>query len=986
MSGSLKPSNTSNSKYTNISFQEFLKKHQIKSDEKSENSQPPKNPTNTRIGDKKSNIYGGSYYIPDEEYEQFLNLYNRDVLSKNGLEYLTEKQRDTDGPIVVDLDFRYEMSIKERQHSKDHILDLVICYLDEIKDMLQLDTSQKIPIFVMEKSAVNIVAEKKMTKDGIHMIIGIQADHTFQRILRERVMKKVSEMWDDLPLKNSWDDVFDEGISIGCTNWQLFGSRKPNHDSYQLTYIYNATYNDTNDEITIVPVSLKSFNVGENIYTLSVRYPNHPSFFMKSGFLTFYNSYTNFTGSTNGATRNNIRRTPTPNSAAQDFDLSDINTLVHNIKTADELQQLLNMYLDKISNNDYDLKEAFEYTMTLPPSYYEEGSFTKWIRVGWALKNINNKLLIVWIVFSAQARNFNYNDIPDLCDKWRTFDSSKLYGLQKKSLMYWSKQDAYEKYKKVYDDSIDYFVEQTINSGDKKTGGCGDFDIARVLYQCYKDRFVCVSVKSNIWYEYKNHRWMEVDSGTTLRKAISVELRELYNKKSLGLLTGIINTPNNVPTIQEDNRQTTTAANDAMSDDEQIIMKKLRSQRILDICTRCSRTNDKKNIMTEAKELFYDGSFLGKLDTNPYLLCFKNGVVDFKEKTFRSGRPEDNISMCTNIEYHALDEIKHKATMDVIYDFLHKLFPEKELYDYMYDHLASTLIGTSSNQTFNMYIGIGQNGKSVLVSLMEKILGEYKGDVPLTLVTEGRTKIGGLSPEVVQLKGKRYAVMQEPSKGDRINEGVMKQLTSGIDPIQARAPYMPQAITFIPQLKLVVCSNTMMEIKSNDHGTWRRIRVVPYKSLFTENPVQGDPEKPFQFKIDKHIIEKFDDWKEVFAAMLVKHAMATDGVVKDCQMVMAASNEYRESQDYIAEFIRDKIIVSTNGKVKKSELNNEFSIWYQSTYGRGGPSPKDVHEYMDKQFGRQKNQVWTGIKIRYERDDLDIPVEYESDGIDVNNL
>jgi phage/plasmid-associated DNA primase len=214
----------------------------------------------------------------------------------------------------------------------------------------------------------------------------------------------------------------------------------------------------------------------------------------------------------------------------------------------------------------------------------------------------------------------------------------------------------------------------------------------------------------------------------------------------------------------------------------------------------------------------------------------------------------------------------------------------------------------------------------------------------------------------------------------------MKQLTSGIDPIQARAPYMPQAITFIPQLKLVVCSNTMMEIKSNDHGTWRRIRVVPYKSLFTENPVQGDPEKPFQFKIDKHIIEKFDDWKEVFAAMLVKHAMATDGVVKDCQMVMAASNEYRESQDYIAEFIRDKIVVSANGKVKKSELNNEFSIWYQSTYGRGGPSPKDVHEYMDKQFGRQKNQVWTGIKIRYERDDLDIPGEYESDGIDVNNL
>jgi phage/plasmid-associated DNA primase len=115
---------------------------------------------------------------------------------------------------------------------------------------------------------------------------------------------------------------------------------------------------------------------------------------------------------------------------------------------------------------------------------------------------------------------------------------------------------------------------------------------------------------------------------------------------------------------------------------------------------------------------------------------------------------------------------------------------------------------------------------------MSACLGEYKAVLPITAVTQKRAMIGGASPELAVLKGVRYAVMQEPTKGDRINEGVMKQLTSGIDPIQARAPYMPQAITFIPQLKLVVCSNTMMEIKSNDHGTWRRIRVVPYKSLF----------------------------------------------------------------------------------------------------------------------------------------------------------
>jgi hypothetical protein len=94
-------------------------------------------------------------------------------------------------------------------------------------------------------------------------------------------------------------------------------------------------------------------------------------------------------------------------------------------------------------------------------------------------------------------------------------------------------------------------------------------------------------------------------------------------------------------------------------------------------------------------------------------------------------------------------------------------------------------------------------------------------------------------------------------------------------------------------------------------------------------------------------------------------------VVTDCDIVMAKSNEYRQSQDYISEFIRDRVAKDANGRIKKMELNNEFSIWYMANYGGRGPSPKDLHEYRDKEFGRQKNQMWTGVKIKYERDDVD---------------
>jgi len=113
---------------------------------------------------------------------------------------------------------------------------------------------------------------------------------------------------------------------------------------------------------------------------------------------------------------------------------------------------------------------------------------------------------------------------------------------------------------------------------------------------------------------------------------------------------------------------------------------------------------------------------------------------------------------------------------------------------------------------------------------MGKVLGDYKGTVPSTLITQKRTSIGGTSSEVHQLIGKRYAVMQELSKGDTINEGIMKEITGG-DPIQCRALFK-DSVTFIPQFKLVVCTNTLFDVKSNDDGTWRRIRVCEFKSKF----------------------------------------------------------------------------------------------------------------------------------------------------------
>ena len=965
--------NTDNSKTIKIpkslktnKYFDFMKSHLI-------NRDSDLKPTNTRIGDKTLNIFSGSYHISEEEYGEFLDLYYKEVIVNKKPEYITETQLDKNGPILIDVDLRFSYDVDTRFYTNDHIEDLLDAYLGELKNIYQFDDEIKFPVYIFEKSSVNRVEEKQITKDGIHIIIGIQADHITQQILRKNMIPKLEEIWGDFPITNTWSDVLDSGISTGKVNWQLYGSTKPNYEPYMLTKIFEVSFDTSDEEFMRKKISIDKFNLKQNFEKLSARYKNHISPFYKNDFISIRENALSSGDVTTDGNGRKIKR-----SYASEVDLPS-NMNIFQVKNKTELDLLVNQFLDNILKGsiDYELREAYDYTMTLPESYYNDGSYLKWIRVGWALRNISDKLFIVWVAFSAQCPTFDYRTIPELYEKWQKFDLNNPDGLTKRSIMHWSKIDSFNKYKKVRENSIDYYIDQTLGVSksdlcdDKgmKSKTCGDFDLATVLYHLYKDEYVCVSVKANIWYMYKKHRWEEIDSGTTLRKAISMEMRDMYRKKVAKIMDKQMNEKN----------------------EEVAKILKLQSDKILEICVRLARTNDKKNIMTEAKELFYDGTFLQKLDTNPYLLCFNNGVIDFKEKIFRKGRPEDYISKTTNIDYNPIDINRDKSIMNEITDFMHKLFPIQQLYEYMWEHLASTLIGTSSNQTFNMYIGVGQNGKSVLVSLMEMILGEYKGDVPLSLVTDKRTKIGGLAPEMVALKGIRYAVMQEPSKGDRLNEGIMKQITSGIDPIQARAPYMPQAITFIPQFKLVVCSNEFMEIKSQDHGTWRRIRVVDFMSMFVENPVSGDPHKPYQFLLDKNIKEKFVYWKEVFASMLVQKAFETNGNVKDCDIVMKSSNSYRESQDYIAEFISDKVIIDDHGTITKTELTSEFNIWYQGTYGKGGPSPKDVQAYMDKRFGKfEKHKCWKGCRINYERDTyVDVGEsnnEEEDYDIDINEL
>lgn len=875
--------------------------------------------THTRIADKKLSIKGGLYCVPEENENEFINKYCAHVFEKGNAEYITERQLEHAGPMAVDFDFRYETSVVERQHTKEHIFDMINIYSELLYDHLVIKHDIPIPVYIFEKNNVNCQEDK--TKDGIHMIIGIHMPRILQMIIREKVVDELATVWDDLPLTNSWNDVLDDGVSKGTTNWQLYGSKKPGNEAYKIKYVLELKYDSKEDGWTMKEQNISNFDVVKNFKQLSVRYSGHPHFELSDHAKELCDRHKSNKKSNGGRNIRIVQKTVVP---------------YNEIRNEEMLDEAIELIMESLDSKDYDVKETHQYTMCLNKNYYEP--YNNWIRVMFALRNTDSRLFLTWIKMSSKSSKFSYDKIDEFYDLWNKWTNDNEEILTKRSIMYWAKIDNPEGYEKVHSESIDHFIEQAIETPT-------EVDCANILYHMCKDKFVCSNVKSNTWFEFRSHRWRELDQGVTLRNTISTELYAICVHKSIAGMQKL---------------------SSMEQGSEEYAKQKKRNALISELCKKLKSTSFKNNIMRECQELFYDCNFIEKVDMNPYVLCFQNGIYDFEQKRFRNGNPDDYCMKCTNQLYVELDPAKHNKYMKEIEQFMYSLFPIKELENYMWSHLASSLMGINKDHSFHIYTGSGSNGKSILTEFMTQCLGDYQEQVPITLVTQKRGSIGGTSSEVARLHGVRYAVMQEPTKGDRINEGIMKEITGG-DPITARHLFK-DAFTFKPMFKLVVATNHLFDIKSNDDGTWRRIRVCDFKSKFKDKIDENDKNEPFQFKKDYNLDKKLKVWAPYFLAMLVKRCADEQGVFPIADIVQARSNNYRNDQDYLSEFVAEKIQESDGGRIKKTELYETFKQWYNEQYGKHVPKGKDLYTFMDKRFGKYTT-CWKNVEIKYDDED-----------------
>lgn len=565
-------------------------------------------------------------------------------------------------------------------------------------------------------------------------------------------------------------------------------------------------------------------------------------------------------------------------------------------------------------------------------SHKRADDFHSWVRVGWALHNTDTSLLDSWILFSKKSKKYTDGE----CEKM--WDNMKDDGYTYRSLMMWAKEDNIEEYKN--------FTREYFNNILKNNNIDNTYSIAKALHCKYSDVFVCSDTKNHVWYYFENHRWNRTTNGGKLITLMSTDFANYYMKKDIEYKKKAL-------AAVESTKKTLLTEAETFSK----ISKKL-----MDI-------SFKEKIMKEAQYLFYEGDFQQRLDEKHHLIGFTNGVFDLKIRKFRDGQPDDHISMCTKVHYKPFNT--ENPYVKQIDKFFESILPNKNVRDYFLTRLSTCVSGENREEKGYFCTGSGSNGKSLTFKLMNDALGDYYISCPITIITKKRNAANQASPELARMKGPRCGVFQEPGDNEVINVGIFKELT-GNDSFMVRGLFQ-DPIEITPQLKHFIATNDLPKITSDDGGTWRRIRVIPFPMKFIDNP---DPNNQFEAKIDTKLKEKIGQWAPTFASYLI-HLYITKydskNKIKEPEEVMMCTNKYRKAQDLIREFFEARIQVTNDkrDRMLKKDILSEFRTWVKSEHdGEVVPKSAKLYEFIEKEIKQEypKSGGWRYLIFKDEND------------------
>jgi P4 family phage/plasmid primase-like protien len=569
----------------------------------------------------------------------------------------------------------------------------------------------------------------------------------------------------------------------------------------------------------------------------------------------------------------------------------------------------------------------------------------EWMTVGWILYNIGDgcpEALDIWCEFSSRCED-EYDESVCIYQWERMTKKDLTLG----TLQYYASVDSPEKYREFKNDQANKYIHESLNGSHN--------DIAKVLFAEYGNEFVCASISSKVWFQFIGHKWEQIEDGVFLRKKISGEIVDRYTVIGKELLTQLA--------------QCTDKGQEAMFNS--------RLKQVQKMMSNLKAAPFKSNVMKECQEVFYDKRFREKLDTNPTLFPFNNGVYDLITNIFRPGRPEDFISNTAPIDYVEFDE--EDESISDVHEYLEKVFPDKSVRNYFVDIASDIFLGGNHRKHVYFLLGEGDNSKSVIQTFFEKMLGKMAIKFNTTVITGKKVQSGAANPELARAGGGvRLATLEEPNSDEMINIGILKNL-SGNDSYYARDLFEKgkEGREIIPMFKLFFICNKLPKLKYSDKAVWNRIRVIPFESTFCrpDDPAPDSYEEQLRqkrFPMDKDFSAKIPDMVQAFAWILLKHRLTIKDHVEP-EKVRIATAVYRKQNDIYRQFIEECIVEDADKMLSLTELYSQFKDWFKDSLpNQNLPIKNEIEEYFVKVWDEpDKGKKWKGYRVRTLQDDIE---------------
>lgn len=850
----------------------------------------------------KSNITcpGGRFNIGQTNFIRFSELLKRCVTNNLVLHFRELQASDLSKRIGSGIMFDFDLlqaSDKNEISLKDFtpFLRRVFTIL---KGLLKIDEEDIIHMGVIAKKTLVYKEEKKLYKNGFHILIpSIKISRQAKKLIFNELLndKKLQDIFRSM-FNNDLKETFDSG-SYSVPTFFMYNCKENSTEPYELLHIYKVTYSDGLQlDILNKENILKTYNI---ITELSL---NFDSDLIVKKYYDLQDVY-------------HARILESENQSNKFEEERE-----HVISTFNTYESYVDEYLSyykKIVLDILDIKRAEDRNM--------------WRDTIFAIANINPGLRSAFKpiaeLFSMRCENkWNRNEFEKIWNE--ATNSTSENKLTLKSIIYWANIDNKEKFKKLTDKDIINTIELDVYNSDNRIldGTLYQFQFAHYLNHLFKQKFVYDIDNSGKgkWYEFvldndchdvgEIYKWREEIKPDSLIMYLSNKLPQTINKVILKAEDRIRNNPDN----EKENEYVA-----------------FRTKNLKNSAKDLYKSAFKDGIIKEAEKFFRVRGFLKKLNSDQNTMGVGNGVLELSEnpkliKDYHSYP----ISLFTETHYEPYN--KNNPNTIRLLKVLLDLFPEDEMdaFHYIMYYLASCLDGKPKDSIILILTGSGSNGKSFFAELVKSIMGQYGAKMAMSFLTETRGKSAGADEQLMLLKNARLAYYSETDKNEVLNTAKLKEITSQ-ETLSGRGIFEKQT-NFRPTCSHMVTTNYQFSIKTTDHGIWRRIVTYSFKMKFDDNP---DPNNKYEKKNDPTIAKEFSfnpELKKSFLSILVEYYkdlyINHNGMLKNIMKptIDKETAEYRNQEDIINRFIDEYCIYSPNSTICLSELIDKYEMWYEN--------------------------------------------------------